>query len=284
MILSVSRRTGASKRRVCHVLGVPRSSFYTAATESPRQAADRELGSRVEGVFNDHFGRYGYRRISAELGDQGVACPPGRTRNLMAQRGLRALQPKRHRPQTSDGKAAAPARNLLADRPLPNRTNAVWSGDITYIRTAAGWVYLAVVIDLCSRRVVGWSLAPHMRSALVCEAMENALKARKVGPGLIFHSDRGSQYGSARFRGLLMRAGASQSMSAKANPYDNAWTESFIGTLKLEHVDRGEYQGEPGARAGLFEYIDGYYNTRRKHSAIDYRTPSEHEQYLLTQN
>lgn len=284
MILSVSKRTGASKRRVCSVLGLPRSSFYAAATESPRQAAERELGTRVEEVFNDHRRRYGYRRIASELSGRGIACSPGRTRNLMAQGGLHALQPRRHRPQTSDGRAPAPAGNLLKDRPLPQKTNSVWTGDITYIRTAAGWVYLAVVIDLCSRRVVGWNLADHMRSTLVCEAMENALEARGPRRGLIFHSDRGSQYGSARFRSLLARAGASQSMSAKANPYENAWTESFIGTLKLEHVHQVEYQGEPSARAGLFEYIDGYYNTRRRHSAIDYRTPSEFEQYLLTQN
>lgn len=193
MILSVSRRTGASKRRVCNVLGLPRSSFYTAATESPIQAADRELGSRVERLFSDHLGRCGYRRISAELGDRGVACPPGRTRNLMAQggcvpssRGATGRRPVMERPphppatcsQTgrcrTEPTPCGPVTSPTSEPPLGGFISR-WSSTSVRAGSSAG------------------ATPPHMRSTLVCEAMENALKTRKVGRGLIFHSNRGSQ-------------------------------------------------------------------------------------------
>ena len=152
---------------------------------------------------------------------------------IMAQRGLRAIQSKNFFPKTSDGRADRPSPNLLSGQPFPVAPNRAWAGDIPFIPTSAGWLYLAVVIDLCSRRIVGWSLADHMRSQLVVDALSQALQSR-LSKGTIFHSDRGSQYGSAAFRSLLNKAGMGQSMSARANPYDNAWTESFIGTLKLE--------------------------------------------------
>lgn len=287
MILNLSDKTCSSNRRVCNVLGLPRSSFFEAATETTREASGREIGDQIEEVFIEHKARYGYRRISSELDDRGIACSPGRVRKLMKQRDLNALQPKQYIPVTSDGKADAPAPNRLKNQRLPEQPNAIWTGDITYLKTEAGWVYLAVVIDLFSRRIVGWSLADHMRTELVGRALENALETRgkgKFATGLIFHSDRGSQYGSAEFRAILQRVGITQSMSAKANPYDNAWTESFMGTLKLEHVHQTSYENESSARMSLFEYIDGYYNTRRKHSAIGYRTPNQFEYSTLTLN
>lgn len=286
MILNISEKTNASNRRVCKVLGLPRSSFFEASTETSRQISGREIGDQIEAIFIEHKGRYGYRRIWEELDDREIACSPARVRKLMKEIGLKALQPKRFIPVTSDGKASAPADNLLKDQELPEKPNAVWTGDITYIKTATGWVYLAVVIDLFSRRIVGWSLADHMRTELVSQALENALQTRgkRKPAGLIFHSDRGSQYGSGEFRAILKQAGITQSMSAKANPYDNAWTESFMGTLKLEHVHQTSYENESSARMEIFEYIDGYYNTRRKHSAIGYHTPNQFENTTLTLN
>jgi transposase InsO family protein len=276
MIQLVARKTGASVRKVCEVLGEARSSFYHADTPTVTQVADTHIGDLIEAVFRRHRRRYGYRRISEDLSDRGVTCAPSRIRRIMAQRGLRALQPKNFVPKTSDGRADRPSPNLLSGKPIPEALNSVWAGDITFIPTSVGWLYLAVVIDLCSRRVVGWSLADHMRSDLVLDALNQALGTRSPNR-TIFHSDRGSQYASTLFRKVLSKAGMRQSMSARANPYENAWTESFIGTLKLEMLQDGCFQNARDTRIEIFDYIEGYYNTQRKHSAIGYQTPSQFE-------
>ncbi len=279
MIALVAQQTGGSIRQVCAVLGEPRSSFYEAATPTATQVADAELGDWIETIFRHHRRRYGYRRLAQELSDRGMTCAPARVRRLMAQRGLRALQPKNFVPKTSDGRADKPSPNLLCDQPLPELPNQVWAGDITFIPTSAGWLYLAVIIDLCSRRIVGWSLKDHMRSDLVLAALHQALQTRPTQK-TIFHSDRGSQYGSASFRHALTQAGLRQSMSARANPYHNAWTESFIGTLKHEMLQGGCFDTPDDARTEIFEYIEGYYNTHRKHSSLGYKTPIQFEAQL----
>ena len=283
MIQQISRQTGGSVRAVCAALELPRSSFYHAAVPTSTQSADAEVGSRIEAVFKRHRRRYGYRRIGAELSDAGVVCAPARIRRLMAARGLRALQPKNYVPKTSDGHADKPSPNLLTGQPLPTHPDRAWAGDITFIPTATGWLYLAVVIDLCSRRIVGWSLDDHLRSELVVAALRQALGTRAV-QNTIFHSDRGSQYGSAAFRQVLAGAGLRQSMSARANPYDNAWSESFIGTLKGEMLQGGCFENTTDARLEIFDYIEGYYNTHRKHSALDYLTPTQFETQLHSLN
>lgn len=277
MIDSIREKTGASLRRVCQVLDVARSSYHAAGKPTATRLDDQVLGDRIEGVFREHRRRYGYRRIHDELRDLGLTCCPARVRRLMKERRLHALQPKNFIPRTSDGKANRPSPNLLTAEPSPTRINQVWAGDITHIPTSKGWRYLAIVIDLHSRKIIGWSLADHMRAELVCAALEQALGSRGDRDGVIFHSDRGSQYGSRQFRDLLDQAGARQSMSARANPYDNAWTESCIGTLKHEMLQGGEFIDEADARTELFSYIEGYYNTRRKHSSLGYRTPSQYE-------
>ncbi len=265
------------------MLGHARSSFYHAAAPTPSQLADERIGALIEAVFKRHRRRYGYRRIGAELADRGVVCAPARIRRIMAQRGLRALQAKNFVPKTSDGRADKPSPNLLAGQPLPEAPNRVWAGDITFIPTSSGWLYLAIVIDLCSRRIVGWSLADHLRADLVLAALQQALGSRPARR-VIFHSDRGSQYGSAAFRKALAGAGMLQSMSARANPYDNAWSESFIGTLKSEMLQDGCFENAADARTELFEYIEGYYNHHRKHSALGYLTPSQFESHLNSVN
>jgi transposase InsO family protein len=283
MIELIAQQTGASIRKVCGVLGVARSSFYHAAQPTATQVADAELGELVAAVFKHHRRRYGYRRLCQELSDRGVVCAPARMRRIMAQRGLRALQPKSFLPKTSDGRADRPSPNLIAHRPLPEVPNRAWAGDITFIPTSNGWLYLAVVIDLCSRRIVGWSLADHLRSELVLDALGQALQTRSA-KGAIFHSDRGSQYGSTLFRTALAKAGLRQSMSARSNPYDNAWTESFIGTLKLEMLQGGCFHNAADARTEIFDFIEGYYNTHRKHSALGYISPSQFEAQIHSQN
>lgn len=284
MIDAIHDATGHSIRRICEVLGAPRSSYYHAATPTPSEVSDHDTGEQIEAVFKHHRCRYGYRRIRSELSDKGIACAPARVRRLMAQRGLRALQPKSYVPRTSDGRADKPSPNLLDGKALPARPDRAWAGDITHVPTTAGWMYLAVVIDLCTRRIVGWSLARHMRAGLVADAFDQALQTRRPAAGLIFHSDRGSQYGSGQYRAMLAKARAVQSMSARANPYHNAWTESFMGTLKGEMLQGGCFASEEDARTEIFSFIEGYYNTRRKHSSLDYLSPAQFEAKLNSPN
>lgn len=284
MIDGIRGATGHPVRVICTTLEVPRSSYYHAAAPTAMQRSDGEAGAVIEMIFRAHRGRYGYRRISKDLAARDITCAPERIRRIMRERGLKALQPKRFTPQTSDGRADRPSPNLLLDQPLPQTPDRVWAGDITCIPTAKGWLYLAVIIDLCSRRIVGWSLAGHMRAGLVSDALRQALEWRRPARGLIFHSDRGSQYGSREHRRLLDRAGIRQSMSARANPYHNAWTESFMGTLKREMLQGGSFADERDARIELFAYINCYYNTRRRHSSLEYLSPAEFEAQKLSLN
>ena len=284
MMDTIRQATGHPLRVICAVLEVPRSSYYHAAKPTPTQRSDEELGAIIETIFREHRRRYGYRRISAELAAMDLTCAPERVRRLMRERGLKALQPRSFVPRTSDGRADRPSLNLLLEQPLPETPNTVWTGDITYIPTGKGWLYLAVVIDLGSRRIVGWSLAGHLKASLVSDALRQALGSRCVPKGLIFHSDRGSQYGSREYRHLLENAGIRQSMSARANPYHNAWTESFMGTLKTEMLRNGCFIDAADAKIELFAYIESYYNTRRRHSSLEYQTPDEFEAQISSLN
>jgi putative transposase len=284
MILEVQEKTGGSLRQICRTLQLSRSSFYCAEKLTATQTADQEIGKKVEKIFHHHQKRYGYRRIREDLQEQKVVCAPCRVRRIMRERGLHARTPKHFVPRTSDGRADKPSPNLLLDQPLPKRTNEVWAGDITFIPTASGWLYLAVVIDLCSRKIVGWSLSNHLRSTLVVEALQQALGSRPKTKSTVFHSDRGSQYGSAAYRSLLAKAHMKQSMSARANPYHNAWTESFIGTLKKEMRLDGPLENDAHARTEIFEYIEIYYNNQRRHSSLNYLTPARFENQIAILN
>lgn len=285
MIEDIRQSTGHGIRPICNALGVPRSSYYHAAQATPRQRSDQQIGDLIEGIFRRHRRRYGHRRIWKELFDHDVVCAPDRVRRIMRERRLRAIQPKTYVPRTSDGRADKPSPNLLIDQPLPVKLDQVWAGDITYIPTSAGWLYLAVVIDLCSRKIIGWSLSDNLRAQLAVDALKQAIGSRSsTAPKPIFHSDRGSQYGSVSFRQTLLRAGMRQSMSARANPYHNAWTESFIGTLKAEMLDDGCFINMRDAQTEIFAYIDSYYNTHRKHSALNYLTPAQFEAKIINHN
>lgn len=277
MIDDICNTTGYALNLVCRTLGYSKSSYYQASQPTKRQLEDERLGDQIEAIFHEHRGRYGYRRIAVELRSRGVECAPARIRKIMFERSLLALQPKSYRPTTSDGRADAPSPNLLEGAPLPEKVNRVWTGDITYIPTLNGWCYLAVILDLYSRRIVGWAIADNMRASLVVNAFTQALKTRQPSPGLIFHSDRGSQYGSREFRNILSACNCRQSMSERANPYHNSWTESVIGTIKRELVDKNQFANQQQARVEIFEYIESYYNLHRRHSAISYHTPSKFE-------
>jgi putative transposase len=263
-------------RRICRVLGLPRSSFYHAVAPSPARQACLALASEVRRAFTDNRCCYGYRRIHRELLRRRVECGAHTVRRIMGREGIQASRPRHFVPRTSDGKASKPSPNLLADSPLPESPDRAWAGDITYIPCGSGWLYLAVIIDLCSRRVVGWSLSGRMHASLVTGALEQAIQSRN-SKDVIFHSDRGSQYSSGSFRGMLASGGLRQSMSARANPYDNAWTESFIGKLKAELIGRGSFRDIGHARMQLFSYIDGFYNTHRLHSSLNYCSPVDFE-------
>lgn len=283
MITSISKSTDASIRMICDTLGVQRSSYYHGRIPTKSKLEDERLGNLIEEIFHEHLKRYGHRRIHRELLRREIFCGKRKVRRLMRARGLHALQPKSFKPTTSDGRADAPSPNLLGDT-LPTLPGQFWAGDITYVRTAKGWVYMAVVIDLCTRKALGWAVADHMRADLVIEALTQAIGNNHCDAGATFHSDRGSQYGSRRFRAALKDAGMKQSMSRRANPYDNAWTESFIGTYKNEHVQGGEFEDATSVCVAAFDYFAGYYNTRRIHSSLGYKTPVEYELELLTQN
>lgn len=282
MIEDIRQSTGYPIRLICATLEVPRSSYYHAAEPTATQCEDMAVGDAIERIFKCHRRRYGYRRISQELADQGIVCAAQRVRRIMKERGLRAIQPKNYVPKTSDGRADKPSPNLLIGQPLPLQPGQVWAGDITFIPTSGNWLYLAVIIDLCSRKIVGWALADNMRSELVLDALNQALGSCRKDQKPIFHSDRGSQYGSTAYRARLAKAGMRQSMSARANPYHNAWTESFMGTLKKEMLQGGNFLNGQDARLEIFSYIEAYYNTHRKHSSLGYKNPAQFEAEMLT--
>ena len=263
-------------RRICQVLGLPRSSYHHVAAPSPARRARLALAGDVRRAFTETRCCYGYRRVHRELLRRRVECGAHTVRRIMRREGLQACRPRHFVPRTSDGKASKPSPNLLAECPLPKTPDRAWAGDITFIPCGPGWLYLAVVIDLCSRRVIGWSLSTRMHSSLVTDALGQAVQSRN-SKDVIFHSDRGSQYSSGSFRAMLASGGLRQSMSARSNPYDNAWTESFIGKLKAELIGQGSFRDIGHARSQLFSYIDGFYNNHRLHSSLDYRSPVDFE-------
>lgn len=264
---------------VCETLLVSRAGFYAwrQETQSAREERDRELLPLVRDIFWHHQRRYGARRITVELHARGESCGVERVAKLLKIQGLRAIQPKSFVPKTTDSRhALGYSPNLLAAAAPPVRINRVWVGDITYIPLRGGtFVYLASLMDLFSRRVVGWELAEHMTESLVLEALHQAIRMRQPPPKLIHHSDRGGQYAGGRYRAVLRRAAIRQSMSHADNCYDNAFMESCFGTIKTE-LEMTEYLHCAQARAEIAAYL-AYYNTERRHSRLDYLSPAQFE-------
>ena len=267
-------------RVMCDALSVSPSGFYAwrSRPESPRHIANHALLVDIRRVHAQHRERYGAPRIHAELRAQGHAISRKRVARIMRQHGIQARASHRYRICTTDSKHPLPvAENLLDQNFVAARPDQVWLADITYIPTGEGWLYLAVILDLFTRKVVGWAMRDHMRAELTIAALTMAIQRRRPGAGLIHHSDRGSQYAAGDYRDILQAAAIVQSMSRKGNCWDNAPMESFFGTLKTELVHHGEYPNRDAARRDLFAYIEGYYNRQRRHSAIGYITPEQAE-------
>jgi len=267
-------------RLLCRVLCVARSGYYAwrRRPESRRAQEDRALLAKLQVSFRLNREVYGSPRLHHEIKDQGFKVGRNRIARLMRENGLVATRPKRFRKTTDSSHQQPIAENVLDgsfDVPGPNRA---WVTDITYIRTWEGWLYLAVIIDLFSRRVVGWSMADHMRMELVLNALNMALGERVVQKGnLVHHSDRGSQYASEKYRETLKQHGIVCSMSRKGNCWDNAVAESFFATLKKELMDRDSWPTRKIAKSAVHEYITMFYNLHRRHSYLGYLSPVEYE-------
>lgn len=264
------------------VLEVSRSGFYDWCNRrvSQRTLGDLKLIFELTRIFWESGCTYGRPRLHAALKKMGFSVGRNRVRKLMKMAGIRPITQKKFRVKTTDSEHALPiSANLVKRKFTTTRPNEVWVSDITYVRTRKGWAYLCVILDLYSRRIVGWSVREHMKTSLVKEALRSALAQRPVQPwSLIFHSDRGSQYCSGPFREMLRANKIKSSMSARGDCFDNAVAESVFGTIKTERIHTREYENLAEARADLFRYIEGFYNRRRLHSYLGFRSPEEFEE------
>lgn len=268
--------------RMCGVLKVGRSGYYAWRKRNPsaRAQANQELMEEIRRVYLKSRGRYGSPRIHAALLREGIVCGKNRVAKLMRRAGLVGRRPRRRYPRTTKRRPGAiPAPNLLSRHFGAQRPNQKWVTDITYIDTAEGWLYLASVLDLFGRKIVGWAMADHMGSELVRSALKMALLQRQPDAGLLHHSDQGSQYTSCDYLDLLQAHDCQISMSGKGNCYDNAVMESFFSTLKTECADV-QFETRAQAKLAIFEYIEVWYNRQRLHSSLGYLSPLEFEAQL----
>jgi putative transposase len=272
--------------QLCETLEVSRSGYYLwqGADESAREAEEQDLIASLRQVFQHHKRRYGARRISHVLREQGYDCSTRKAAKLMKTQGLKAIQPKSFKPKTTDShhrRGYSP--NLILDASEPTDIDQLWVGDITYIPLSGGsFCYLSTLMDRCSRKIVGWKLGEDMTDALVLVSLRTAIKARSPGPGLIHHSDRGGQYVSTEYKRTLQRAAILSSMSRANNCYDNAFAESCFGTIKTE-LQMTEYENQREATNQISEFIR-YYNFERIHSALEYLTPHQFELTINSEN
>ena len=266
-------------RVLCDALGVSTSAYYEWRSRPPsaREVEDRRLAVEVRTVHRESRQTYGARRIHAELRARGVACGRHRVARLMREHGLAARGPKRNPPKATPETPLTPVAENVLDRAfVPEGPDRIWTADITHVATGEGWLYLAVVVDLFSRRVVGWAIRPSLHRELAVAALTSALRDRRPAAGFVHHSDQGSQYTSSEYRALLRRHEAVCSMSRRGNCHDNAPTESLFGSLKTECVRGERFETQAEARAALFDYL-AFYNQRRRHSALGYLSPAAYE-------
>jgi transposase InsO family protein len=270
---------------MCDILDVSRSGFYAwqKRPPSPRQQRRTELIAKIRQAHHQSRQTYGSPRIARQLRSQDVPCCRNTVASLMKTHGIAAKTRRKFRVQTTDSRHDHPiAPNVLDRQFTQDQPNQAWVSDITYVPTDEGWLYLAAVLDLCSRKVVGWSMTDHLEASLVVEAMEMAVYHRSPPSGLLIHSDRGVQYACDTFGALLANHDMRASMSRRGNCYDNAVMESFFGTLKTELVYHEHYATREAARASLFEYMEVFYNRCRLHSSLDYQSPEAFEASLRT--
>jgi putative transposase len=271
---------GSSVQRMCRLLDVSRSGYYDHVERQgqPTPADDERLVAKMRALQSAAHGTYGKRRMHRELAADGEHVGRRRVRRLMREHGIVSVHAKLFHKTTDSAHALGYSPNLLQQSFATAAPDRVWVGDITYVWTAEGWCYLAVLLDLFSRRVVGWALDEHMRAELPLRALSRALQARAPEPGLIHHSDRGSQYAAHDYRKLLAAWSIAQSMSGAGNCYDNAVAESFFASLKKECVSRTAFATRTEAYDAIARYIDGFYNPTRRHSTLGYVSPLMYEQ------
>jgi putative transposase len=268
---------------LCRVLGVSRSGYYDWKDRLPSKR-DREnaaLTEKIRQIHNRSRQIYGYPRVHAELRALGVRCSRKRVARLMRKAGLRGCPRSRKKRTTRRDKHAVCALDLVKRNFCAIAPDKLWTADITYVHTQEGFVYLAFILDVYSRKVVGWSMASHLRTELVVDALEMALWRRKPEAGLIHHTDRGAQYTALSFGKRLEEAGIIASMGRTGSALDNAISESFVASLKSELLYRHRFLSREAARTAVFDYIEGFYNRVRRHSSLGYMSPSEYEQATM---
>ena len=273
------RRDQYPVREMCRLLKVSASGYYAwrSRPESQRAKHDRELLSQIRTVYTHSDGTYGSRRVRKELQVSGIACGRRKVAKLMRSAGLRGCPTKRYRGRAGGLPGGSAAANLLRQDFTAQSRNTRWVSDITYIWTVQGWLYLAVVMDLYSRRIIGWSMSRRINRHLTLAALQMALAYRRPSCGLIHHSDQGAQYLSDDYQRLLKSHGITCSMSGRGNCYDNAAVESFFSLLKRERIYRRHYRTREHARADVFDYIERFYNRQRRHSYLGDLSPVEFE-------
>jgi len=265
---------------VCEALRVPRSSYYAWRNRgpSPRQQENESLRKTLAELFEANRRVYGSPRLTVCLRGKGIFCSRNRVARHMRALRLKARQKRAFKPKTTDANHPHPiARNWLGQQTKPKSVNRVWVSDITYVFTAQGWLYLAAIMDLYSRKIVGWTTSSSLETSLVKEALQQAWVDRRPAAGLLHHSDRGVQYASSAYRALLHSCQMQPSMSAAGNCYDNAAMESFWSTLKTEWLHQKNFQTHQEARSAIFDYIETFYNPKRLHSALGYHSPVDFE-------
>lgn len=273
-----ANRAGFSVEKMCGVLDISRSGFYASVGRPPSRRArqNEHLVAQMRKIHQERRGVYGSPRMTKELLDLGLGTSENRVASLMRKSGISGRNPRTFRVQTTDSNHDFPiATNLVDQNFRATDVNEVWLSDITYIDTAEGWTYLCAIKDIHSAEIIGWALDDHMRTDLVLTAFRRAVRSKQPPSGVIFHSDRGVQYASTDFRTELKGLGFIQSMSGKGNCYDNAPMESFFGTLKVEEVYRRRYANLDDAKRNLFDYIEVFYNRKRRHSRLGYLSPAE---------
>ncbi len=271
---------------LCATLGVSRSGYYDWLGRAPSQRAQANatLRTTIRELHAASLGTYGSPRIKRDLDRVGPPVGQNRIARLMREEQLQGRTRRRFRVRTTDSNHAEPiAPNRLAQAPAPAKPNQVWVTDITYIETDEGWLYLAGVLDLFSRRLIGWAMGSSLETALPLAALLMALRQRQPEPGLLHHSDRGIQYASGGYRACLVEHGVTASMSRTGNCYDNATMEAFWSTLKLELIYRRHFATRHAATTAIFAYIEGFYNRRRLHSSLGYQSPLDFESNLTQQ-
>ena len=266
-------------QKMCRVIGASRSGYYRwkIQPQSKRQQENEKILIEIKESHKNSRRAYGSPRITVELRAKGMKCGENRVALLMKIHGIVGKATKKFKATTNSKHALPVAENLLKQNFAAEKPNTVWVSDITYVWTSEGWLYLAVILDLFSRQVVGWAMSDRLTAGVVVKALYQAIGRRHPSSGCILHSDRGIQYASTDFRDVLSAYGFIQSMSRKGNCYDNAVAESFFHTLKTEHVYDYRYETRAEARQSIFDYIEMFYNRQRRHSALGYQSPVSFE-------